>query len=141
MPLHDFRCPNGHTMEAMVPAGVDWITCQRCLEKAEKIFLKFPGMYVSMDICYDSPIDGRPITNKQARIEDLARNHCRPYDPTEKDAAIRNRKAADEKLEKQLDSAVDETLAGWSPRKKELLEQEVRAGATAEIVRKTPNGS
>lgn len=141
MPLHDFRCPNGHTMETMVPAGVDWITCQRCLEKAEKVFLTFPGLHVSMDICYDSPIDGRPITNKQARIEDLARNHCRPYDPTEKDAAIRNRKAADEKLEKQLDSAVDETLAGWSPRKKELLEQEVRAGATAEIVRKTPNGS
>lgn len=139
MPLHDFRCENDHTIEAQVPQGTDWITCQRCLEKAHKIFLTCPGMHVQMDIRYDSPIDGRPITNKQARIEDLKRNHCREYDPTEKDEVVRNKAQEERKLDRALDASVDATLASWSPRKKELLEQEVRAGADATIVRNTPN--
>lgn len=140
MPLHDFRCENDHTIEAQVPQGVDWITCQRCLEKAKKIFLVPPTGYVQMDICYDSPIDGRLITNKQARIEDLKRNQCREYDPTEKEAAVRYRKNEDARIDKELDQSVDATLAGWSTRKKEILEQEVRSGADAEIVRNTQNG-
>lgn len=140
MPIHDYRCPSGHLTETVVPAGIEWITCPSCLAKAEKVYLTFPGMYVQGDICYDSPIDGRAITNKQARIEDLKRNGCREYDPTEKDEVIRNKKAAEDKLDKQLDQSVDETLASWSPRKKELLEQEIRAGATAEITRKEPDG-
>lgn len=105
--------------------------------KAEKVFLTPPGMYVSMDICYRSPIDDRPITSKQARIEDLKRNQCREYDPTEKDAVIRNKAQAEAKLDRALDESVDATLSSWSPRKKELLEQEIRSGADAQIVRNT----
>ena len=37
-------------------------------------FFHAPMVFVQPDICYDSPIDGRPITNLQARKEDLARS-------------------------------------------------------------------
>lgn len=161
MPLHDFRCPVGHITEAQVSHGVDWISCTRCGEctpeckanhipgyevlhlgtRAEKVFLVAPRGYVQPDICYDSPIDGRPITSKQARIEDLKRNQCREYDPTEKDEVIRNKARAEAELDKSIDDSVDATLAGWSTRKKELLEQEIRSGADTHITRKAPDGT
>lgn len=31
---------------------------------------------------YRSPIDGRPITSRSHRREDLARNNCVPYEPS-----------------------------------------------------------
>ena len=31
---------------------------------------------------YQSPIDGRPITSRTARKEDLKRNGCVPYEPS-----------------------------------------------------------
>ena len=140
MPIHDYRCPNGHTMEAQVPQGIQWITCQRCLERAEKVFLKFPMAYVEADVCYDSPIDGRPITNKQARIEDLKRNGCRPYETGEMEEVKRNREKADEKFDKGIDETVEREVALMPQRKRELLEQEVLAGATTKIVRKDGTG-
>lgn len=140
MPLHDYRCPNGHTMEVQVPQGIDWITCGRCQERATKVFLKFPAAYVQADVCYDSPIDGRPITTKQARIEDLKRNHCRPYEPGEMEEVQRNREKAEEKFDKGIDETVEREVALMPQRKRELLEQEVRAGATPEIVRKDGTG-
>lgn len=127
-------------MEAMVPHGIDWITCQRCFDKAEKVFLAPPGIHVQMDICYDSPIDGRPITTRQARIEDLKRSECRPYESGEKEEMERRRKKADESLDQSIDDSVEREVALMPQRKRELLEQEVRAGATAEIVRKDGTG-
>lgn len=143
MPLHDFRCPSGHITEAPVPQGVNKIACPGCrgYQDADKVFLVAPRGYVQPDICYDSPIDGRPITSKQARIEDLKRNHCREYDPTEKDEVIRNKAKEEARLDKALDDSVDSTLSGWSPRKKEILEQEIRSGADTQITRKSPYGT
>lgn len=132
---------NGHVTELMVEQGIDYILCPVCTHVGEKVFLTAPRGYVQGDICYDSPIDGRPITTKQARIEDLRRNGCREYDPSEKEESVRNRAKEETRLEQKLDETVDQTLSTWSPRKKELLEQEIRAGATAEITRKTVNGT
>ena len=75
MPLHDFRCERGHVTEELVAQGVDEITCS-CYLPATKVFLTAPMGFVQADVCYDSPIDGRPITNRQARIEDMKRNNC-----------------------------------------------------------------
>lgn len=155
MPLHDFRCPQGHVTEQFVEQGVKWINCPKCgictpecaashlpgyevLHlgfRADLVFLKFPAAFVQVDICYDSPIDGRIITSRQARHEDLKRNNCREYDPSEKQEAIRNRAREDARLDKEVDQSVEAVLSTWSPRKKELLEQEVRAGVTAEVNR------
>lgn len=119
--------------------GVNIIGCPACggYQDALKVFLVPPQGYVQPDVCYDSPIDGRPITSRQARIEDMRRNGCREYDPGEKEEVVRNRQKADANLDKALDETVEKEVALMSPRKRELLEQEVLAGATTEITRKT----
>ena len=95
------------------------------------------SVFVQADICYDSPIDGRPITSKQARIEDLARNNCQEYDPGMRQDYERRGKESQEKLEKIFDASVDEALALMPVRQREKLETELAGGATAEPVRVT----
>lgn len=143
MPLHDFRCAEGHITEAWVPQGLDVVGCAYCkgYKSATKVFLKAPQGYVQPDICYDSPIDGRPITTKQARLEDLKRNGCREYETGEKEEMLKQKELEEKSLDRAVEATVEETLAGWSPRKKEILEQEIRAGVTTEIVRKDSNGT
>lgn len=138
MPLHDFRCPNGHTFDAYVAQGVHERPCEFCRDTAVKIFLKAPAGFVQRDICYDSPIDGRPITNKFARAEDLRRSDSVPYEPGMKQDAERRRLESDQALDKAVDSTVDEFFATAPLRKKEQLSQELHAGASAEVTRVSP---
>lgn len=138
MPVHDFRCPQGHVFEAFVGQGQDSMQCPWHLEAvAEKVFLKAPMGFVQRDICYDSPIDGKPITSKQARIEDLRRNNCVEYDPGMRQDFERNLRDADAELDRSVDATVEEWAAKAGSRKLEKLEQEVRAGADTELARNT----
>lgn len=159
MPLHDFRCRSGHVTEQFVAQGVDSIDCPICkadaLEycathspgdgyewlpvwnRADKVFLRFPMTFVQPDIRYESPVDGRSITSKQARIEDLARNNCVAYDPSMKDEQQRRQRAADEKLGRDIENHFDAEVSRMPARKKELLEQELRSGADIEFTRST----
>jgi hypothetical protein len=136
MPLHDFRCQQGHLTEAYVPQGTDAISCRHCGERAEKVFLTFPMSFVQPDICYDSPIDGRPITSWQARKEDLARSGCIPYDPEMKKDAERKQKEAEARLEAAVDETVEREIAAMPVRKRERLAAEMEAGFDVTFVRK-----
>lgn len=139
MPVHDFRCPAGHTFEALVGQGVDWLFCERCKEIAQKVFLRAPAGYVQGDICYDSPVDGRPITNRHARIEDLRRNGCVEWDPGMKQDAQRDRREAQESLDRAVDTTVEQAWAGMPTKKREALAAELHAGSDVEVKRETPN--
>lgn len=130
MPLHDFRCERGHVTEEFVAQGVDQITCA-CYLPASKVFLTPPMGFVQADVCYDSPIDGRPITSRQARIEDMRRNDCIEYDPEMKKDAERRIRERDAELERSVDESVDATIAAMPARKREKLEAEMFAGLTA----------
>lgn len=130
-PLHDFRCKDGHVSEAHVPQGMDAITCQTCGHAATKVFLRAPMAFVQPDICYDSPIDGRPITSMAARREDLARNNCREYDPEMRKDYDRRIAREAAQLEAAVDSTVDEEITKMPVRKKELLQAELAGGADA----------
>lgn len=138
MPLHDFRCERGHVTEEYVAQGVDEITCA-CYLPARKVFLVAPMAFVQADICYDSPIDGRPITNKQARAEDLARSGCIPYDPEMKKDYQRRLAREEAALEAAVDQTVEAELAAMPSRKREKLEAELQGGMTAEMTRITPD--
>jgi hypothetical protein len=50
---------------------------------------------------YDSPIDGRIVSGRKARREDLKRNRCRPWEgmEQEKKEAARHRAEADRRLD------------------------------------------
>ena len=102
-----------------------------------KRFLPLPMAFIQPDICYDSPIDGRPITNKYARIEDLARNNCREYDPGQRQDYDRKVKEADERLERSFEQSIDREIALMPARKREKLQAELEGGATVEPIRQT----
>lgn len=44
MPIHDFRCPDGHVHEALVKHGVNERVCPDCGKQAEKKFLTAPKL-------------------------------------------------------------------------------------------------
>lgn len=137
MPLHDFRCAAGHVHDAFVGHGVNLHDCP-CGLTADKVFLTAPMGFVQRDICYDSPIDGKPITNKHARREDLRRNDCVEWDPGMKQDAERKRAEVERSLDQGVERSVDEFFATAGTRKLEKLEAEVRAGADARIERASP---
>ena len=84
---------------------------------------------------YESPVTGDYIQGNRARREDLKRHNCVEYDPTMK--GVREAEVAknEAKLEKKIDDHVDYTIKQLPARKMELLEQEIRSGAEAQIVR------
>jgi hypothetical protein len=87
---------------------------------------------------YSSPIDGRWVEGRRARLEDLRRSGCRPYEPGEKEQNERARVRENERLDSRIDQTVEQAVLTMPARKKELLEQEVLAGATAVVERSTP---
>lgn len=142
MPLHDFRGGCGCTFDQMVAHGVNEVPCPKHPHMlAQKVFLTAPAGFVQRDICYDSPIDGRAITSKQARIEDLRRNDCVEYDPGMRQDAAKRRAQAEVELDRSVDATVDEFFATAPTRKLEKLDQEIRAGASVDLVRSTPDAS
>ena len=96
-----------------------------------------PMVFVSPDICYDSPIDGRPITSMKARLEDLARSNCSPYDPEIKTDYQRRIKEKDAALDKSVDEIVDREIALMPAKKREKLVAELEGGLTVEPQRLT----
>lgn len=94
-----------------------------------------PMGFVSTDVRYDSPIDGRAITNKHARIEDMKRNGCIEYDPGMKQDAERKRLENEAQLERGIEKTVEKEIATMPSRKKEKLAAEIEGGLSPEIVR------
>lgn len=138
MPLHDFECPAGHVFDAVVPAGCDSVLCVLHQHEAQKVFLRAPAGFVSADIHYDSPIDGRVINSKHARIEDLRRNECVEYEPGMRQDHERRLRDSDKQLDAVVDRSVDEFFATAGSRKLEKLESELNAGASVEVQRASP---
>jgi hypothetical protein len=96
-----------------------------------------PYVFVRGDVCYDSPIDGRPITNRHARIEDMKRAGCVEYDPGMKQDRERLLKENDSALDASIERHVEESFHKMPSAKKERLTNELAAGITAEPLRLT----
>lgn len=96
-----------------------------------------PHLLIQPEISYLSPIDDRPITSKQARLQDLARSNCVPYDPDQKQDYTRRIEAQEAALEKAVDRTVESEIANMPARKREKLEAELQGGMTIDIVRTT----
>jgi hypothetical protein len=95
----------------------------------------------SPDVCYDSPIDGTPITSMAQRREDLARHDCIPYDPGMKQDATRRVKEQDEALDQAIERDVERAIETMPTTKRgQLLRDIVDKGETIEYARSTPDG-
>lgn len=139
MPFYEYRCGRGHrqTKYFCLSDHLSAIGCP-CGERAEQIISAPMMVKIAADVCYDSPIDGKPITSWAARQDDLARSGCRPYDPEMRKDAERHRKEADELLDKAIDATVEESIEKMPSKKRgallsELTEQGADLGYTRRL--------
>ena len=65
----------------------------------------------------------------KARLDDLARSHCTPYDPEIKKDYTRRIERQQAALEKSVEATVEATIEQMPARKREQLESELRSGA------------
>lgn len=138
MPIYEYSCKNGHHFERVLPVA-DYKSRQTCDCGAEgRRILSLPMLKISQDLCYDSPIDGTPITSMKKRQWDLARSGCQPYDPEMKKDADRFRQREQESLEKAVDETVERAFEAMPAVKKERLANELLGGADATPERVTP---
>jgi putative FmdB family regulatory protein len=129
MPTYVYECPNGHTFERILRVA-EYLDPQACkCGKWGKKVITAPTVFASKEVCYDSPIDGRPITSMKARRDDLARNNCTEYDPEIKKDYARRIEREQLQLERSVEATVEATIEAMPPRKREKLEAELKSGA------------
>lgn len=142
MPTYQYECVCGNEFEKILPVDqyLDPQWCH-CGKRANKI-LSVPLMVSAQKECrYTSPIDDRPITSWRQRRDDLARNGCQEYDPEMKKDYHRRIERENAALERKLESTVEAEIESMGARKREKLQAELDAGATATPERGTSNGS
>lgn len=131
MPLHDWRCECGHIFEAFVSLEQlkvnPVIYLCSCGSPAEIVHLKAPTVRGDLP-GYQSPVTGEWIEGKVARRNDLARHDCVPYDEGMKQDSATRKAHQEQELERGIDETIDAEISKMPAHKKELLEQEARAG-------------
>ncbi len=129
MPVYEYLCQYGHTFERVLPVA-EYKSRQfcHCGSIGSKV-ISAPTVFASKGVCYDSPIDGRPITSMKARRDDLARNNCTEYDPEIKKDYTRRIEREQLQLERSVEATVEATIEKMPVRKREQLESELRSGA------------
>ena len=140
MPAHDFFCRNCNEVdERRVPAN-DLNKPQRCHcgQLMEKVFLRAPRGFVQQDVHYQSPVDGRPITNYHEHIEELARTDSVVYEPGIRQDQERNERNRDAQMDRSIDETVEREIETMPARKREKLAAELEGGLSAEVARITP---
>ena len=122
--IYESKCNScGKIYEYIKPASQYLESPFCCGERTEKVILNAPMGHV-VNIHYTSPIDGRPITTKQARINDLRANNCRPWEGLEQEKKVaQERKAYEEKVEdKKLEAAAVQAWQSLKPEQRKVLE-------------------
>lgn len=112
MPLYDFRCDEcGKTSRSVFREYEQRDNGPECCGKSSsRVWLTMPGvMGAGQFEPYLSPIDGRPITSERARIEDMARNNCVPYEDGIRQDQERNARRAEAQTDVLIESIVKET--------------------------------
>ena len=137
MPIYVYSCRGcGERFERFMPLALYRQTVvHTCAGIGQKVIL--PPMVRGDLPSYTSPIDGRLIEGRRARMEDLRRNNCRPYEDGEKEYHEKARAQENARLDARIDQTVEREITTMPARKRELLEQEVLAGATTVVERST----
>jgi len=111
-------------------------TCDRHGYVLEQIISAPILVKAAQDVCYDSPIDGSPVTSWAARTEDLKRNGCRPYEPGMRQDHERQIQESEESLDKAIEQTVERSIEKMPTEKRGKLYNELtRAGVDAVVQR------
>lgn len=107
MPVYEYRCPQGHTFERLLPIA-RYREDQRCPcgSPAEKVILHAPRVFSDFE-GYESPASGKWIEGRRARMEDMKATGCHPYEVGEAQQAAAS---AAREYERKLDASVDEAV-------------------------------
>lgn len=141
MPVYEFKCENGHRRElyASIHSSIGAQGCADCGLLMERIISAPLLVKAAADVCYDSPIDGTPITSWAARRNDLAKHGCREYDPEMKRDYHQRLKDSEAALEKAVDTHVEASIEKMPTKQRAKLYSELtQEGVSAEVVRSTP---
>src|SRR6267378_3701005 len=135
MPVYTYNCRGcGQRFEKYLPMALcSSLQIHECAGVGQKIFL--PPMVRGDLPGYESPINGRWIEGRRARLEDLRRSGCRPYETGEREQNERTRARDNAALDARIDETVEREITLMPARKKELLEQEVLSGADCIVTR------
>ena len=138
MPVYAFKCPDGHSFDRYLRVANydDPQTCD-CGKVAERMICAPMFAFVQQDVCYDSPIDGRPVTTRQQRIDDMKRAGCIEYDPGMKQDHARRLQEQEAQLDRSVETYVEREFHKMPAQAKERLSNELAAGVTAEPIRLT----
>ena len=129
MPTYEYSCGCGAMFDRVLRVkDYDQPQTCECGAIARKRISR-PMVFVSQDICYDSPIDGRPITSKQARLDDLARSGCIPYEPGMKQDYQRRIAQDEARLDAKMEKTVEAEIERMPSDKRERLHAELLGGA------------
>lgn len=135
MPLYDYKCSEHEFTRFLPLARYREAQVCDCGKPAERVIK--PTMVAGDIAPYTSPVDGRVINSRSARREDLLRSGCVEYDPGIGAAGDRERARSSDRLDAAVEDTIEGELARMPARKRELLEQEMRAGVSPELVRKS----
>lgn len=86
---------------------------------------------------YISPVSGEVINSQTKRDRDMKKHGCTDYEPSLRAHVDKQVREDELKLDKAVDETVDAAIEAMPTRKKELLIQELAAGADAEYTRST----
>ena len=140
-PFYDYGCDNGHRFHRYLTLANHQGTwpCE-CGQVAKQLISAPILVKAAPDLCYDSPIDGRPITSWDARAEDLRRSDCVPYDPEMKTDSLKRQHAHEADLDAQIDRTVEEKVEKMTGAQRRTLASEVLdQGADLVYSRNTPH--
>ena len=138
MPTYLYRCANEHITTKICPVALyeEAVSCDDCALVAQRLFTPPLLVAAQPDVCYDSPIDGTPITSRHARQEDFKRHDCIEYDPEMKKDAVRRREESQQKLEAEVEQSVTEAIAKMTTAQRGKLYSEVtEQGAGCDVRR------
>jgi putative FmdB family regulatory protein len=135
MPLYDYRCPNCECRFELFRSIADSDLPETCCcgAVAER---QISAPRVRGDIpAYDCPVTGKRIEGRKAHRENLARTGSRVFEPGEREAAARRRKASDEALERSVGDTVEAAIHQMPSRERDYLAAELQSGVSVDLIR------
>lgn len=117
MPLYTFKCPTCGEKETAFRKIVDMDNIMICNSDGSDMRRIIEAAHIVKDIgSYFSPVDGKLITGRSQRREDLKRNNCREWEgfENEKKEAIKRADAADKEFDRKIERGLYDTYNNMS---------------------------
>ena len=110
MPIYEYMCPEGHVVnEYRTVDERERVPECYCGHLTKKVILSPPRVFSDYE-GYESPVSGKWISGRRARVEDLKQTGCRPYEAGERQEFERRRVAVDRELDKTVDEVVERSM-------------------------------